>query len=114
MSELNAQDATLFKPDTTSLDQDGLGLLDRVAAELRAHPGIRVEVAGHTDTNGTPDSNLRISQQRAEAVRDRLVAEGIEPARLVATGYGQARPRAANDTVEGRALNRRIEFNVLS
>lgn len=113
LQELNTQDATLFSPDTTSLDEAGLGLLEQVAAVLAAHPGVRVEVAGHTDTNGTPDSNLRISQQRAQAVLDRLVASGIAPDRLVAVGYGQTKPRATNDTVDGRALNRRIEFNVL-
>lgn len=113
LTAISAESASLFKPDTTNLDADGLELVDRVAAELRTHPGVRVEVAGHTDTNGTPDSNLRISQQRADVVRDRLVAQGIDPALVVATGYGQTKPRATNDTVEGRALNRRIEFNVL-
>lgn len=113
LRELNAQDATLFTPDTTSLDADGLDLIEQVAAALKTYPGVRVEVAGHTDTNGTPESNQRISQQRAEAVRDRLVAYGVPAERLVAVGYGQTRPRATNDTVEGRAMNRRIEFTVL-
>jgi len=72
-----------------------------------------VEIGGHTDTNGSPDTNLRLSQARADAVREELIRRGVDGDRLVAVGHGQTRPRNANDTVAGRASNRRIEFTVL-
>jgi outer membrane protein OmpA-like peptidoglycan-associated protein len=81
-----------------------------VAEVLRAHPDRRVYVHGHTDAVGAELANQRLSELRAEAVRSLLVQEGIESERLVAVGYGQARPVADNATATGRALNRRVEI----
>ena len=69
------------------------------------------EIVGHTDNSGDAAMNLRLSEDRANAVRDYLIAQGVNPDSLVAIGYGQERPRADNGTEEGRAQNRRIEFN---
>lgn len=69
------------------------------------------EIAGHTDNSGDAAMNLRLSEDRAHAVRDYLIAQGVNADKLVAVGYGQERPRADNGTDEGRAQNRRIEFN---
>jgi outer membrane protein OmpA-like peptidoglycan-associated protein len=71
-----------------------------------------IEVAGHTDNSGDPSSNLQLSQQRAAAVRDYLISQGVAPTSLVAKGYGDTRPVGSNDTDEGKFHNRRIEFTI--
>lgn len=80
---------------------------------LRDNPKARVEVGGHTDAVGTPEYNLRLSQDRAIAVLNWLAAHGIERDRLEARGYGATQPKAANDTEANRGKNRRIEFRRL-
>lgn len=74
---------------------------------------LRIELGGHTDNVGNDAANQKLSEQRANAVRDHLIAQGIEAARITAKGYGESRPVATNDTEEGRALNRRTEVTVL-
>ncbi len=87
-------------------------LLERVAGVARSCPGtLRIE--GHTDAVGPPAANARLSAARAETVRGALIARGLSPARLVAEGLGADRPLATNDTADGRARNRRIEFHVV-
>ncbi len=81
-----------------------------VAAGLLANPEIHVEISGHTDNIGSAKANVRLSLQRAEAVKNYLVGRGIADSRLSAAGYGFARPIADNRTEDGRARNRRIEF----
>jgi OmpA-OmpF porin, OOP family len=89
-------------------------LLQRAADEIkRLPPGHVLEVAGYTDSSGNAAKNVTLSRQRAEAVRDALVKDGVNPDMLVAKGYGSADPIASNDTPEGRARNRRIEFHVV-
>ena len=90
------------------------GLLDTVAQVLREHREIvRVEVQGHTDNRGSTEVNTRLSQKRAEAVVAALVQRGIDGRRLVAKGYGPARPIMANLTTMGRQKNRRVELHIL-
>jgi OmpA-OmpF porin, OOP family len=89
--------------------------LDLVALAIKAHPEIkRIEVAGHTDNVGPREINLEYSRKRAEAVVAYLVSKGVEPARLVSNGYGPDKPVASNDTEQGRAENRRVQFNILT
>jgi len=71
---------------------------------------VEVEIRGYTDNIGSWKYNLRLSQKRAEAVRQYLINRGIDPKRLRAVGYGEANPIATNATAKGRAENRRIEF----
>ena len=113
LTQLTAATGGWFGPDSTQVGAEARPVLDQVAELLRQQPVARVEVSGHTDTNGSAEANQRLSQGRAEAVRDELVARGVEAARLEATGYGPSRPRQSNDTVAGRASNRRIELTVL-
>lgn len=84
--------------------------LDAAAAFVAAAPGRRARIEGHTDSRGSANLNQALSQQRAEAVRDALVARGVDPSRLVAVGRGADRPVASNETPEGRARNRRVEI----
>ena len=89
--------------------------LRQAAAAIKALPsGTVVEIGGHTDNVGDAASNLQLSQQRAEAVRNFLVNQGVDQAMLTARGYGETKPIASNDTEQGRFRNRRIEFTVIS
>ncbi len=107
------QGSTTFVSNGIELSTDGIGLLAEALAILEAHPTVRVTVAGYTDDQGDAETNLVLSQERAEAVVAYLVAGGIEPERLAAVGYGEENPIADNSTDEGRAQNRRIEFVIL-
>ncbi|RBB33083.1 OmpA family protein [Burkholderia reimsis] len=81
---------------------------------IKAHPGKRILVAGYTDNAGNPDSNLRLSTARAQAVRDWLIdASGIPATQFAIQGYGDTRPIASNDTPDGRARNRRVEITLV-
>ncbi|HEY0977617.1 MAG TPA: OmpA family protein, partial [Flavobacteriales bacterium] len=87
--------------------------LDKLLDVLRRSPALRIEVGGHTDDVGADAANLKLSEQRANAVRDHLIGQGIDAARISAKGYGETKPVAPNSTDEGRALNRRTEVMVL-
>ncbi|MEZ4315627.1 MAG: OmpA family protein [Polyangiaceae bacterium] len=87
--------------------------MQQVADVLASHPEIaRVAVDGHTDNRGTEASNLDLSRSRAVSVMKWLVDKGVDPRRLEARGFGPRRPIADNKTAEGRAKNRRVEFQI--
>jgi outer membrane protein OmpA-like peptidoglycan-associated protein len=92
---------------------DSFPLLAQVAQVLADFPKMRVSIEGHTDNVGGEAANMRLSQRRAEAVRDHLVSKGISPARLEAVGYGPTKPIASNKTARGKAQNRRTEFRIV-
>jgi outer membrane protein OmpA-like peptidoglycan-associated protein len=102
-----------FEFDSARLTHESYSKLDRVAASLRAHPKVRVEISGHTDEMGTPEYNMTLSRQRAEAVRDYLMSKGVSGSRLEAKGYGETEPLAPNTSEEGRSKNRRVELKRL-
>ncbi|NDF97775.1 MAG: OmpA family protein, partial [Chitinophagia bacterium] len=85
---------------------------DKLAGLLQENPTIKIEIGGHTDNVGKAVDNLTLSDQRAKAVVDYLLAKKIDPARLSAKGYGITQPVADNNTPEGRALNRRTEMKI--
>lgn len=103
-----------FDFDKATMKSESYVDLDRAADWLRANPDMRVEVAGHTDNVGARDYNRKLSQDRAEAVVQYLVGKGIPSSRLRAAGYGMDQPIVGNDTEEGRAQNRRVEFRVVA
>ena len=104
-----------FKSDSAKLTNPSKKILDEVAATLAAanNDGITVEVSGHTDSQGNDDYNLKLSEQRAESVRQYLIGKGINATRLRAAGYGETQPLADNDTQDGRLENRRVEFKIV-
>lgn len=83
--------------------------VDNLSNILKAYTDVNVMIEGFTDSRGNPDSNLNLSQQRADAVRSRLIAAGIAEGRISTKGFGAANPIGDNETAEGRAENRRIE-----
>jgi outer membrane protein OmpA-like peptidoglycan-associated protein len=101
-----------FVTASAGITESSMPLLDGLREVLIRYPHAHLEIAGHTDSRGIEDLNLRLSQARAEAVRSYLVQRGIDPQRLVAVGFGASHPIALNDTEEGRSMNRRIEFYV--
>lgn len=103
-----------FKTGSARLDERSGNELRQLAVLLNARPGIRILIHGHTDSRGEESANLSLSQARAEAVRDYLIALGISRERLQAEGHGESAPIAENDTAEGRAKNRRTTFQVVS
>jgi OOP family OmpA-OmpF porin len=88
--------------------------LDEVGAALVGQPALRVEIAGYTDSVGSAAYNLALSKKRAAAVKNYLIGKGVPASNLVSQGYGKGSPIASNDTEEGRAENRRVEFSVLN
>ncbi len=101
-----------FAFDSAELTPDSRTTLDDAVAKLKKARHIRVEIAAHTDSIGTEDYNLKLSERRAKAVFDYFVTHGIDGSRLTVKGYGESQPVASNDTKEGRALNRRVELRV--
>lgn len=100
-----------FQTGSAEITPESFSVLDKVFDQLEAFPNSEFEISGHTDNRGKPKINLKLSQDRAESVRTYLVNRGIAANRLVAKGYGDTRPLASNETADGRAQNRRIEFN---
>ncbi|MBX7114340.1 MAG: OmpA family protein [Myxococcaceae bacterium] len=90
-------------------------LLDQIASILKTHPALgKIAIEGHTDSRGNATSNLRLSEQRAQAVMEDLVKRGgVDPSRLTSLGFGDSRPTATNETPQGREKNRRVEFRIL-
>ncbi len=86
--------------------------LAKVSGILQAYPGLKLQVEGYTDSVGSDQMNQKLSENRADAVRDFLVSQGVQPDNISATGYGKSKPVADNDTAQGRAQNRRVQLVV--
>ena len=99
-------DSYRFTPET-------LETLDQHVVILKEHPGIKLEVVGHTDSRGTISYNRALSRRRARAVSLYLISKGISQERLMVKAYGGSRPVVSNETEEGRAKNSRVELNIL-
>jgi OmpA-OmpF porin, OOP family len=111
-SELLAKGRIRFEQGRATLDQDSTALLDRLIEIAMRCPAANIEIAGHTDGDGEDGFNQALSEKRAQAVVDYLVKAGLPANRFTAVGYGSTQPVAGNDTDEGKAQNRRIEFLV--
>jgi OOP family OmpA-OmpF porin len=111
-AELLSREKIRFESGRATIDPDSAGLLDRLIETALRCPTVNIEIAGHTDTDGEDAFNQALSEKRAQAVTDYLVKAGLPANRFTAMGYGSTQPVATNDTDQGKAQNRRIEFVV--
>lgn len=102
-----------FDTDKASLRPDSYAELSELLDYLQRHEEVKIEIAGHTDNVGTEAHNLKLSQDRANTIRNYLIGKGIKAVRLTAKGYGATKPVADNATAEGRQQNRRTEVQIL-
>ncbi len=109
---IQARDKITFAPGSTELDGSALDVVRRIAAVLRDCGGVAMEIGGHTDSQGRAEMNAALSQARADAVFNALMAERVLVGSLTAIGYGEDQPVADNGTEDGREANRRIDFRL--
>jgi len=102
----------VFRVGGSELQPGAFSDIDKIATYLKGHPDRTIVVSGYTDNTGSATYNQGLSERRADAVKNALIARGVEPSRIVAHGFGPSAPRAPNDTVAGRQLNRRVEVVV--
>ena len=102
-----------FEPGSANIDEAGLGIMDDIAEILKQCGEIRMEIGGHTDSQGREVMNQQLSQSRAQAVLNELRARRVLTAAITSKGYGETLPIADNGTEEGREANRRIEFKLI-
>ncbi len=101
-----------FETNKYNLKSESEVELNKLVVFLKNNPTVKIEISGHTDNQGTPQSNITLSENRAKSVYDYLAAHAIDAGRLTYKGYGQTRPIATNETPEGRAQNRRTEIKI--
>ncbi len=102
-----------FDTSSANIKSGSYAVMAEIAAVLKQNPDLKVEVQGHTDSAGSLALNNTLSVDRANAVRDSLIDQGVDPNQLTAEGYGPSRPLVTNDTAQGRASNRRVELKPL-
>jgi outer membrane protein OmpA-like peptidoglycan-associated protein len=111
--ELTFKSDVMFDTNSSVLKPGAYSELDRVCQVLNKYPQCRIRIEGHTDSQGSEDYNMNLSQQRAESVKNALVQRNVDPARLQAVGMGKGQPIASNDNEGGRQLNRRVTMKII-
>jgi outer membrane protein OmpA-like peptidoglycan-associated protein len=109
---VNFSSSTLFDTGSSTLNPGAYDRLRSLATTLNNYPKSQVIIKGHTDADGSDATNQRLSEQRADRVRQFLVSEGVNGARISAIGFGETMPVATNATPEGKAQNRRVEIEI--
>ncbi len=99
-----------FDVNSARIKPESMGVINDIVTYLQAHPDLKVEIDGHTDSDGSDESNLILSQQRADAVKAVMINGGINALRLTTKGFGESKPINDNKTPEGKANNRRVEL----
>jgi outer membrane protein OmpA-like peptidoglycan-associated protein len=102
----------LFDTDSAALRSASRTTLNDLAQNFRQYPDNRINVEGHTDSTGSDAHNQLLSENRAASVADYLIDQGVSSGKVVVYGFGEARPKASNETAEGRQLNRRVEIHI--
>lgn len=113
ISEIQTARKITFEPGSATIDASALGIVNDIAEVLKRCGDLRLQIAGHTDSQGRQEMNLSLSQQRAQSVLAALRDRDVLTARFDAKGYGETKPVADNETEEGREANRRIEFRLI-
>ncbi len=113
VTKLLSENSIVFAPSSATISDPSLPTIAAIADILNRCQSANIEVGGHTDSQGREEMNRALSQSRAEAVVDELLQQNLLLANLSAKGYGESEPVASNETEEGRAQNRRIEFKLL-
>ena len=101
-----------FESGKAKIKSSSNGILNQIVKIMKENPTYKLSIAGHTDNTGDPTKNMKLSQDRADAVKTYLVSKGVDESRLQTAGYGDTKPIASNAKPAGRALNRRVEFEV--
>jgi len=99
-----------FETGKADIKPESQAIIDQIVQMLKENPTLKISIEGHTDNVGTPQSNQKLSEDRAKAVMNAIIAKGINSSRLSSKGWGQTKPIADNRTEEGRAKNRRVEI----
>jgi outer membrane protein OmpA-like peptidoglycan-associated protein len=99
-----------FYTDKSKLIPYSYASIAQLAEYMISHDNLTVTIEGHTDSKGDDNHNMQLSQERADEVKKALVGFGVDPSRITAVGYGETRPKASNDSQEGRSLNRRVDY----
>jgi OmpA-OmpF porin, OOP family len=102
-----------FQFGKANLQEESFFELDRMVLSLKENPNMVIEIQGHTDNVGTEEANLKLSQERADTVRNYLIKKGISIEKVLSVGYGESRPIASNNTTEGQSKNRRVEIVIV-
>ncbi|MGV9013958.1 MAG: OmpA family protein [Flavobacteriales bacterium] len=112
--KLTFDSGLLFGVDQSNLNEASKSNLTDLAATLNKYPDTNVLVEGHTDASGSDDHNMELSKERAASVSSFLVGQGVATSRITTTGYGETQPIADNETVDGKAKNRRVEVAIFA
>jgi len=110
---VNLPDGVTFDVDSAMLKPQFRNTLDQIAQNLQTYPDSLIDVYGHTDSTGSDQYNQTLSERRAKTVADYLTVRGVSAARIRSQGYGKTMPVASNDTIDGRARNRRVEIKIV-
>ncbi|MFM5892835.1 MAG: OmpA family protein [Novosphingobium sp.] len=110
---VNLPDGVTFDTGSATLKPEFRAVLDKVAQSMIDYPQSLIDVYGHTDSTGSDAFNQRLSEQRASTVMNYLISRGVPAARLRSQGFGETMPVASNDTLDGRAKNRRVEIKIV-
>ncbi|MCL4169596.1 UNVERIFIED_CONTAM: hypothetical protein GTU68_028524, partial [Idotea baltica] len=105
-------EAITFETNSTSIKSSLLSPLAEISTSMNKYPNTVIQVLGHTDSVGSADYNLGLSQRRASAVASVLISGGVSSQRVTTVGMGETAPIASNDTEAGRQANRRVEINI--
>lgn len=108
----NAMKGVFFETGSSKIKSESLPILNQLVMVMENNPEAKLTIDGHTDNTGNRESNLKLSQERAESVKTYIVSKGIVADRITTHGFGPDKPMDSNDTPEGRANNRRVEFLV--